>query len=106
MVLADDPGEPHEYPFVLVRIAGVDFAPTLVGAPGATRFGDDGVRAYMLMAMGFDWVFLASAQTGRTGRNPYFVGNALPELLVPVRCQNREEYMRELQAYVPGLGRR
>lgn len=105
MILADDPGEPQKYPFVLVRIAGVDFAPTFIGAPGPTRFGDDAIRAYTLVAMGFDWVFLASAQTGEIGRNPYFVGNALPDLLVPVRHQSRDEYIRELRSYVPGLGR-
>lgn len=105
MLLADDPGGPDEYPFALVRIAGVDLAPTFITAPAATRFGYGGVRAYMMMAMGFDWVFIASAQTGETGRHPYFVGNALPELLVPIRKQDRSEFIRELRAHVPALSR-
>lgn len=104
MLRTDDPGEPHEYPFVLVRIAGVDFAPTVILAPAATRFGN--IRAYMLMAMGFDWLFLASAQTGEAARYPYFVGNALPELLVPIRYQDRSGFIQELRTQVPGLKRR
>jgi hypothetical protein len=103
MLLSDDPGEAHEYPFALVRIAGVDFAPTLITAPGRTRFG--GVWAYMLTAMGFQWVFLASRQTARVGQHPFFVGSSRNVLIVPVHRQGRDEFIRELVSHVPALAR-
>jgi hypothetical protein len=103
MLLTDDPGSPSDYPFVLVRIAGVDFAPTLLTGPGKTRFG--GVWSYMLTAMGFQWCFLATRQAGETGQHLYFVGNALPELIVPIHRRERGEYIQELLNHIPGLRR-
>jgi hypothetical protein len=103
MLLSKDPGQPSDYPFVLLRLAGVDFAPTLLTAPGKTRFG--GVWAYMITAMGFQWVFLASRQCGTTGGNPFFVGQALPDLLIPVHRREKGEYIQELLKHIPGLSR-
>ena len=103
MLLRKDPGQPSDYPFVLVRLAGVEFAPTLLTGPGKTRFG--GVWAYMLTAMGFQWIFLASRQCGATGGNPFFVGQALPDLLIPVHRRDKGEYIQELLTHIPGLRR-
>ena len=106
MLLADNPGQPHEYPLILVRIAGVDFAPRMLTGPGATRFGSSQVRAYMLKAMGFEWILLASAQTGEIGRHLFCVGNSPGALLIPVHHRERGEFIEELRRHIPALRHR
>lgn len=104
MLLADEPGKGEEYAFTFLRILGIGFAGTLITAPAPTRFGDGAVRTYLLKAMGFEWIFLASHRPGLTGRHQYFVGNALPSLLVAAHYRDRDDFIAELRRQIPGLG--
>jgi hypothetical protein len=94
MLLSEDPGEPSQYCFTLIKIAGVESANTIIHAPGRTRFR--GHNAYLFMAYGYDWLFVISSHSSSLPKDYPFVGMK-PELVILTQTMSEEGFIQEMR---------
>jgi hypothetical protein len=103
MIVAAKPGDPEDFGFALAKLTGLDLHGTLIMAPIARRMRTH--RAYILMAGGYDWVFIGSRPTSDLRQYMPCVG-LTDTLCVPSIAQDRARLFSNLQkAFPKALGR-
>jgi len=94
MLAAENPGDPSDYPFALIKIEGTEHADRIIIAPSMSRFQDH--NAYIFMAYGFEWIFIVSSHSDRVPRDYPFVGMK-PELIILVQEWSRQEFLQRMK---------
>jgi hypothetical protein len=94
MLVAENPGNPSEYPFFLVKIESSEPSDGIIIAPGKSRF--QGHNAYIFMAYGFEWVFIVSGHSNRLPRDYPFIGMK-DELIILVQEWTKQEFLHEMR---------
>jgi hypothetical protein len=98
MLQREDPGEPHEYGFALIKATGLDTEGEIMIGPAPGRY--HGVRVYHFMARGYRWVFLVS-------RKPLALQDQLPSigtngrLFIPAVEHDKQTIYRQLRRAFP-----
>lgn len=101
MLLAEDPGQPHECCFALTRVEGPESVSRVLIPPTRGKFL--GLHSYIMQALGFRWKFVVSVETKNLPREAPFVGFS-PELKVLVQHMTQEEFMREMKSMAVASG--
>jgi hypothetical protein len=91
---------PLDYPFALIKVEGSEHTDRVIVAPGLSRF--QGHNAYVLMAYGFEWIFIVSSHSHKLPRNYPFVG-LKKELVVFVEFFNKQEFLRRMRKQMSKL---
>lgn len=97
MLAADDPGQPHEYGFLIWKVAGLKMTGDMLVAPLRAKL--KGHIAYQMTARGYRWVFTVSSTTYSLG-GYLFVG-AHAELPIPNIYEDQQSLFRKLQRAFP-----
>jgi hypothetical protein len=100
MLAAEDAGDPLDYPFALIKVEGSEHTDRVIVAPGLSRF--QGHNAYVLMAYGFEWIFIVSSHSHKLPRSYPFVG-LKKELVVFVEFLNKQEFLRRMRKQMSKL---
>ena len=98
----EDPKNPVMYPFFLMRVTGSKSAERTIIAP--VPFKISGRKGYVLLAMGFNWIFCVSSDCAGLERQLPFVGTT-EYLLVPVRFETDSHFLSQLAALTSRWGK-
>lgn len=74
MLLTEQPGEAHQFGFVLGKITGLTMRGQMMLSPVKRRFA--GRWCYLFMARGYEWIFLASRDTASLASESDFTGGS------------------------------
>jgi hypothetical protein len=94
LLAAENPGDSSEYPFALIQIQSTERSDGIIIAPGRSRF--QGHNAYILMAFGFEWIFIVSGHSNKLPRDYPFVGMKA-ELIILVQEWSKQEFLHEMR---------
>jgi hypothetical protein len=101
MLRADEPGEPSQYGFVLMKVVEVENPSQIFMGP-ALLPRLKGHRAYHWMAGGYEWGFFVSSHSGElTGHAP-FVGQD-EELIIPFLPVNQSKLYAKIRKAFPNV---
>ncbi len=94
MLASENPGKPSDYCFIVVKIEADEHANTVIIAPGKSRF--QGHVAYILMAYGFEWIFVISSHADKLPNDYPFVGMK-PELVLLIEAWSEQRFLQEMR---------
>lgn len=94
MLQREEPGEPHEYGFALIKVTGLDTEGEIMIGPVPVRY--HGARAYHFMARGYRWVFLVSKESAALKGQFPPVGND-STLFIPAVEHDKQTFYRQLR---------
>jgi hypothetical protein len=101
MLLAEDPSRPSKYCFALTKINRLGSKETAIIAPGRSQVL--GHTAYILMAHGYDWIFIVSSHSRELLDEGYpFVG-AESSLVILVNDLTEAQFVQLLQQRIGNL---
>ena len=103
MILSNDPGQPREYCFSLLKIDGALTATRMLQAPVKVRFQNH--NAYQLMALGFEWVFIISSHSDYLTDEYPFIG-LTPELVILIEHTTQGRFIQDMVEKMPTLTRK
>ena len=104
MLLAEQPGAPHEYGFAIAKVAGLGTRGDMILSPVKSEYR--GRRAYHLMARGYEWVFVVSRDSLALTEHFPFVGSDPTMLWVPTIHHDRGELFAQLRNAFPAALRK
>ena len=102
MLLAEDPGQAHEYGFALARLTGLDTHGTMFVGPAPKRYGT--ARAYQFLALGYVWVFVVAREAASMQASFPFVGSE-PRLYVPALAVQKSALYASIRRALPRIMR-